>query len=414
MVLTPMTQADADVSENKSNSELLHHITLIIGLVCVGIGQTLLYTILGPASREIGLTEFNVGMIVTIAALVITLCSGLWGKLIRIFGSRNSYLAGMIFYTIGTLILALVLKISLSHYLSITSAFLALLFVRCITGALTAGIHPSAMTYIAESTDRKERGAGMALIASAYGIGSVIGPLLGSSLGSFSLLLPIYVAAIVSFIGTVLGFMILSKNTVEPVSVSMEERRTIKINDKRVLPVFIGIALTYIAFSSFQQTISFYIQDLFSLDPEKAVAETGITVSIMAVAMVFTQLVFIQIFKPSSKLLLVFGSLMCILGFLGMISPYHYPLVINISSGLLGVGFGMMIPAIQSAASLAVSNEEQSGVAGFLFGASAFGYVLGPAIGTYLYSMSPIYIFCFAISAIMLSTYFTAKVIYKE
>lgn len=409
-----MTQADANVSENKSNPELMHHITLIIGLVCVGIGQTLLYTILGPASREIGLTEFSVGMIVTIAALVITLCSGMWGKLIRIFGSRNSYLAGMIFYTIGTLILALVLKISLSHYLSITAAFLSLLFVRCLTGALTAGIHPSAMTYIAESTNRKERGAGMALIASAYGIGSIIGPLLGSSLGSFSLLLPIYVAAVISFIGTILGFFVLSKDKVESVSASVEEKKTIRINDERVFPVFVGIALTYIAFSSFQQTISFYIQDLFSLDPARAVAKTGITISIMAVAMVFTQLVYIQIFKPSAKALLVFGSSACMLGFLGMILPYHYSMVINISSGLLGVGFGMMIPSIQSAASLAVSNDEQSGVAGFLFGASAFGYVLGPAMGTYLYSLSSSYLFYFAITSIVLATYFTAKVIYKK
>lgn len=408
-----MSQTNIKVSESKKETGLIHHITLVIGLVCVGIGQTLLYTILGPASREIGLTEFNVGLIVTIAALVITLCSGVWGKLIGVFGSRNSYLAGMIFYTIGTLLLAFVLKFSLSHYLSVAGAFLSLLIIRCMTGALTAGIHPSAMTYIAENTNRANRGAGMALIASAYGIGSVVGPLLGSSLGTYSLLLPIYVAAAISCIGTVLGFIVLAPSESTP-SMMKEINTSIKLTDSRVLPIFIGIACIYIAFSAFQQTISFYIQDIFSLDPKETVAKTGVTVSIMAIVMVVVQLGYIQVFKPSVKSLLFPGCVSCILGFGGVMFSNNSIVIVNISAGMLGMGFGMMIPSIQSAASLAVNHDEQSGVAGFLFGASAFGYVLGPSVGTLIYSFSHDFLFVFAIVSIVFSTYFTAKVVYQK
>lgn len=408
-----MSQTNISACASKKETRLRHYITLVIGLACVGIGQTLLYTILGPASREIGLTEFNVGLIVTIAALVITLCSGVWGKLIGVFGSRNSYLAGLIFYTVGTLFLALALKLSLNHYLSVFGSFTALLVIRCLTGALTAGIHPSAMTYVAENTSRSNRGAGMALLASAYGIGSVVGPLLGSSLGTFSLLLPIYIAAAISCVGTILGFIVLSSS--EPTSSVIKENKvSVKLMDARVLPVFISITCTYIAFSAFQQTISFYIQDVFSLGPKETVAKTGVTISIMAVTMVMIQLGFIQVFKPSVKSLLWPGCFLCLLGYGGIILAGDLPVAINISAGMLGMGFGMMIPAIQSAASLAVSHDEQSGVAGFLFGASAFGYVLGPLIGTLIYSLNHKFVFIFAMTSIVLSTYFTSKVVYQK
>ncbi|MFS2221399.1 MFS transporter [Pantoea sp. B65] len=387
---------------------LVHHITLVIGLVCVGIGQTLLYTILGPASRIIGISEFGVGIIVTTAALIITLCSGLWGKIIFRVGSRNAYLSGMIFYAVGTLSLALALKFCLNHIISATTAFLMLLLIRCLTGALTAGIHPAAMTYISETTSKIERGPGMALIASAYSIGAVIGPLLGSSLGSVSIALPLYIAAGMAFFGTLAGYFILKPETKREKE-KTKKKNAIKITDRRVFPVFIGISCTYMAFSAFQQTISFYIQDVYSLKEDIAIKQTGITVSLMALMMILIQLFYIQIMKPDTKKLLHIGSALTMLGFLLLIFSREHIVTSYFSAGLLGAGFGMMIPAMQSSASLAVSKEEQGGVAGFLFGASAFGYVIGPVLGTLIYSSSPIYLFSIGIVTIFIAMFFARK-----
>lgn len=400
-------------SESENETGLIQHVTLVIGLVCVGIGQTLLYTILGPASREIGISEFSVGLIVTVAALIITLSSGQWGRIIAKFGSKNTYIAGMIFYTLGSLALGFALKISIKHLVSSVVAFFLLLVIRGGTGALTAGIHPAAMTYIAESTSIENRGAGIALIASAYGIGSVIGPLLGSSVGIYSLLLPIYLAASISLLGTVLGFLIL-KPQKRKASDERKVKLSIKLTDKRVLPVFIGIACTYVGFSAFQQTISFFIQDTFFLDSQQAVIKTGVAVSVMALLMVITQLFYIQIFNPGAKLLLYSGLALCITGFLFLIFLKMSIINIYIGAGCLGVGFGMMIPSIQAFASLAVNENEQSGVAGFLFGASAFGYVIGPAMGTFLYSMAPSIEFSFCIISVIVATLSMHKVINKK
>ncbi len=388
----------------------IKQITLVIGLVCVGIGQTLLYTILGPASREIGISEFSVGLIVTTAALVIALSSGLWGQIIGTLGSRNAYLAGMLFYTLGTVILGYVLHVSIQHQVSMLWAFMLLMAVRCITGFLTAGIHPAAMTYIAESTNIQERGAGIALIASAYGIGSIIGPILASAVGNISFLLPIYVAATISLLGLLLGYFVLTPQ-VKNKEQSKTKKTIIKLTDKRVFSIFISISLTYVAFSCFQQTLSFYIQDFFHLTSTQAIEKTGVTFSIMAVGMIVTQLGFIRLIKPDFKLQLRMGTIFCMLGFLIFISLSADVIFINLAAAFLGIGFGLMIPSIQSSASLAVTHEEQSGVSGFLFGASAFGYVIGPAIGTLIYSYQPTILFFLCTLIIFLSYFFASKIL---
>lgn len=405
-----MNSSKSLVVHNKNEAGLIQHITLVIGLVCVGIGQTLLYTILGPASREIGISEFSVGLIVTIAALIIVLSSGIWGGLIARFGSKKSYISGMTFYTIGNLALAYALSIGLQHSISTIQAFIILLAIRVVTGALTAGIHPAAMTYIAESTSKDNRGAGIALIASAYGIGSVIGPLLGSFVGSYSLTLPIYLAAMVSFFGTVVGVFILKPQETSEAKTKIIKKK-IKLSDKRVLPILIGIAFTYIGFSAFQQTISFYIQDSFYLHSQEAVIKTGVAVSVMALLMISIQLIYIQIFKPQPKKLLFIGLLFCVFGFCMLAVLNSRLFYIYIGSGSLGIGFGMMIPAIQASASLAVGEDEQSGVAGFLFGASAFGYVIGPVLGTLLYSFAPRIMFSACAFVVIIAAISTKKII---
>jgi len=408
-----MDSYNKETIRNTYSAGLIHHLTLVVGLVCVGIGQTLLYTILGPASREIGISDFSVGIIVTIAALVITLSSGMWGRLIDRLGSRNAYLAGMIFYTTGTLFLGYGLHISVNHSISALSAFYLLLVIRSLTGFLTAGIHPAAMTYVAESTSSKERGAGIALIASAYGIGSIIGPILGSVIGKVSFLLPILVASAISLLGVILGFLVL-KPQKKSLTNKEKERILIRLTDKRVLPIFIGISLTYVGFSCFQQTLSFYVQDVFNLSPERSISKIGGLFATMAIFMIITQLLLIQIIKPSINFLLYCGMWSCVTGFMFLILTTQTFNGLYLACGFLGIGFGMMIPAIQSSASLAVTKDEQGGVSGFLFGASAFGYVIGPALGTYIYSINSNILFLICIVVTFLSVFSTRIVLNKK
>ncbi len=384
---------------NLNQCSTLSLMALVTGLACIGVGQTLLYTILGPIGREIGLTEIRVGSIVTIAALIITVASAYWGKLIHGLGSRFVFLAGMFFYAAGTFMLGLFLHISVEHIVSVNVAFILLIIVRAGTGFLTAGVHPAAMAYIAETTHEERRTAGMALMASAYGIGSFIGPVLSSILSPYSMLLPVYLSAAVALVGAILGVYTL--NNVRTTQ-SSRVKNNIRLTDRRVLPILFGIAFVYFAFSAFQQTIAFYIQDLFNLTPKVAASKTGITVALMAITMIVVQLGLLQFFKFNVSFLLLTGTVFSCIGFttLLIIKDMYF---INISSALVGAGFGMIIPAIQTSASLAVSDKEQGSVSGFIFSASAFGYVIGPLLGTFLFSQHPSSVFIFGIVSVVIA-----------
>jgi MFS family permease len=67
---------------------------------------------------------------------------------------------------------------------------------------------------------------------------------------------------------------------------------------------------------------------------------------------------------------------------------------------LIGFGFGMARPGFTSAASLAVTAEEQGAVAGILGGASATGFIAGPVVGA-MYDASPFLPYAFGAVALV-------------
>lgn len=209
-----------------------------------------------------------------------------------------------------------------------------------------------------------------------------------------------------------MGFVILRKQNGD-CNVQNKPGQTIRLFDRRVLPVLIAIACVYIGFLAFQQTISFFMQDAFSLTSSQAVKKTGIAVTMMAISMVVVQLVYIQIFRPRQIILLCGGVICTLTGFTILMLIPSQPVMAYAASALLGAGFGMLIPAIQSAVSLSVSEQEQSGVAGFLFGASAFGYVIGPAMGALLYSYSPRYLFSLGIASILIAALSAGRTVFR-
>src|SRR5207302_1404937 len=54
---------------------------------------------------------------------------------------------------------------------------------------------PTAQAYVADTTGRDDRTAGMAVIGAAFGLGIIFGPVIGAVLSAVSLLAPVYFSA---------------------------------------------------------------------------------------------------------------------------------------------------------------------------------------------------------------------------
>ena len=63
--------------------------TLLISVVAVGFAQTVLFAILAPLGREIGLVEMQIGAIISASSLTVFLASPMWGRASDRWGRRK-------------------------------------------------------------------------------------------------------------------------------------------------------------------------------------------------------------------------------------------------------------------------------------------------------------------------------------
>ena len=76
--------------------------TLLFSLVSVGMGFTVLFPVLAPLGREIGLTEVEITLIIGASGLVVFLSSPVWGRTSDRWGRKRVMLCGLFGYAAGT------------------------------------------------------------------------------------------------------------------------------------------------------------------------------------------------------------------------------------------------------------------------------------------------------------------------
>lgn len=126
----------------------------------------------------------------------------LWGILSDRIGRRPVLLVGLAGSTLFYALFALVTQWGNSGPILGLSP-LVWLFITRIGAGIAGATIPTAQAYIADNTDEKTRGKGMAIIGAAFGIGFTFGPLLGSlfvpnNLTAAPSAAPGYVAAVLS------------------------------------------------------------------------------------------------------------------------------------------------------------------------------------------------------------------------
>jgi MFS transporter, DHA1 family, tetracycline resistance protein len=103
------------------------------------------------------------------------------------------------------------------------------LFIGRIIAGITGASFSTAAAYIADISEPENRAKNFGMIGAAFGLGFIIGPLLGGVLSSFGQRIPFYAAATLALLNWVYGFFVL------PESLKKENRRA--FNWKRANPV---------------------------------------------------------------------------------------------------------------------------------------------------------------------------------
>ncbi|MEO1029366.1 MAG: MFS transporter, partial [Pseudomonadota bacterium] len=146
------------------------------------------------------------------------------GLLTATFGLTN-FLAGP---TLGGLsdrfgrrpiLLASIFTLIIDYLIMGFANTIVVLFIGRALAGISSATFSTANAYIADTTTPEERGRAFGIIGAAFGVGFILGPILGGYLGIISIRAPFFAAAALAAINFLYGWFVL------PESLSKENRR---------------------------------------------------------------------------------------------------------------------------------------------------------------------------------------------
>lgn len=359
--------------------------SIVACLTIIGLGHSLLFTVLPPVGRSLGLTEVQIGSVVSLAAILGVLTGPFWGRMCDRVGRKKMLLFGMVGYVVTTLGMAVILRLGMDGVLGVSSMYISLIAVRMLYAMSSMPVIPAGQSFVALTTSAEDRTAGLALIGAAYGIGMITGPALGGTLASVHPLAPLYAAAGLAVVAMSVATVVLH----EPAKPLQHRANKLRFRDPRISSFVVIAAAATTVVAAMQQTAGFVIQDRLGLDDVATIEMVGIALMASAIGSIGVQVLLVQRLKWPPGPLLRLGFPLWIVGFavLGL-GEGMTALVTGFT--ILGLGFGVLGPGYTAAGTLAVTPEEQGAVAGLTSAAGAMGYVIGPAGGAALYQLHPL------------------------
>jgi DHA1 family tetracycline resistance protein-like MFS transporter len=265
------------------------------------------------------------------------------------------------------------------------------LFVTRVINGLSGASITAASAYIADVTPPERRAAGFGIVGAAFGIGFVLGPLVGGILGSYDIHYPFYAAGTISLLNWLYGLLIL------PESLPPERRRSaagfrwnpvkaLGILGKNPFVLFMAGALFLLNLAQFglHAVWVLYTKYRYGWD-ERAVGYSLFAVGLGA-AIVQGGLARRLIPKLGERRSVLTGFVVGALAYLGYgLATDGWMIYVVVAFASLG---GIAMPAVQSLITKRVRSDEQGQVQGALTSVQSLANIFGPLLGSQVFAWS--------------------------
>lgn len=360
---------------------------LFAAMTAVGLGQAILFAILPPAARDIGLSPFQVSIIFVVSASIWMFMSPFWGRRSDVLGRRPVILIGLLGFAASMLLLGASIEIGLRGGAPVLVVYAMLIGSRCVFACFGSGAPPASQAYVADRTSLADRTAGVSMLNAAFGLGQTLGPATGAVFASLGVVAPLYVSVALA-LGSAATVWLYLPEEGPPVARGEQRPSSIRFYDARVWPFFLLAAFLQAVRATTTITLAFFLQDSLGLDAAATVRAAGVGFVALAVAGVLTQMLVVQKLRPSSRWMLNAGAAASLAGFLLFVASSAMAGYV-VGLAFMGAGFGLIRPGAAAGASVAVRTEEQGEVAGMTSSVGVVGNIVGPMIGTALYELGP-------------------------
>ena len=283
------------------------------------------------------------------------------------------------------IILFSLLGFSINFFIQAIAPTIFWLFVGRIFSGVTGASITTASAYIADISTDEDRAKNFGMIGAAFGLGFIIGPVIGGVLGHYGARVPFYAASILCLINFLYGWFIL------PESLDKEHRR--KFDWKRANPVgsllqlrkypqilglIAALVFVYIAGHAVQTNWTFFTMYKFGWT-ERMV---GISLGVSGFMAALVQGYLIRIIQPKigDARSIFYGLTLYAIGMVlfAFASQSWMMFAFLIPYGLGGIAG----PALQSVISSEVPKNEQGELQGALASLISLTAIVGPPLMT--------------------------------
>ena len=353
-------------------------VTILIDVIGIGIIIPVLPTLIEKLGG-VGLSEASVigGWLMFAYAIMQFIFAPLLGVLSDKFGRRP-------------IILLALLGLGIDYIFHAFAPTLAWLFVGRLLAGITGASFTVATAYIADISTPEKKAQNFGLIGAAFGLGFIIGPVIGGIASKWGVQVPFLVAAGLSLLNFTYGLFVLPESLKKENRINQIEYKkanpigSIMKLDK--FPIVIGFMvpffLIYVASYSIQSTWTFYT--MYRFDWDESTVGYSLAVVGIVVALVQGGLVRYIVRYLGEKKTVLLGICLWTLGlFLFASASKSWMMFAYIIPYCLG---GVAGPTLQGIMSNVVPDNAQGLLQGSITSIISLTSIVGPPFMTYIFS----------------------------
>ncbi len=386
-------------------------------MLTTAAGNTAMQSVMPSIGTAMAVDDVWISLAYTWSALLWVVCAPIWARRSDRRGRKAMMALGLVGFIVSMGLCGLVLWFGLAGLLSAAWTLVLFALFRALYGGFGSAAPPAVQAYVAARTPRSERTEALSLIASSFGLGTVIGPALAPLLvipgigliGPFAAFALLGVAALValrirlpndepqfaargaaydapygSSSSTHAG-----KGDEDGADMQPGEPGQLGWFEPRLRPWVIVGLLGGHAHAMVLGIAGFLVLDRLNLrdTPAEGTGPVGVVLMAGAIATLLAQWGVIPRMNLGPRAATLWGVALAALGvtLFGVAQELHG---IALGYAVASLGFGLFRPGFNAGASLAVTRVEQGEASGVVASITGAAFVFAPALGVLLYNYS--------------------------
>jgi len=393
-------------------------VVLFLVMLVAAAGNTAMQSALPAIASELDMPDVWVSLAFSWSALLWVITAPKWARLSDRRGRKQLMSIGIIGFVASMGLCGLVLWMGLAGWIGPVATFLLFALFRSLYGGFGSAAPPAVQAYVAARTEREERTKALSMLASSFGVGTVIGPAVAHYLlfppfglaGPLIMFAAFGVAVLIALHwqlpndtpkfaarGSVAAYPNAgSMNTPDAEqedgqaldSTLPENEVRLPWRDERMLAWLLAGLIGGHAQAILLGVVGFLVRDRLGLHdrPWEAVQARGGVWLCVAMAPLVGQCGLSPMLSLAGCSSVLLGSVLALIGVV-LTGVSHDFYGISTGFAIASLGFGLFRPGFTAGASLAVRRHEQGDVAGKIASINGAAYIFAPAVGVALFSV---------------------------